>query len=74
MLHETSIAALRSRAAALRQSSIDWITTDSAKARRLLELAEKLEERALLLTAAGRVGAPPTYNPFRRHFLAGGER
>jgi hypothetical protein len=72
MIYADETTALRARAAELRQSSIDWLTSDHIKARRLLEIAEKLEERVVLLEAAGRVGAPATYQQFRRHFLRAG--
>ncbi|MGV7929340.1 MAG: hypothetical protein AB2L13_10605 [Spirochaetota bacterium] len=59
------IAALKKRAAELREESLSWITVDGTKGRRLLEVAEKLEERVVLLECASRVGAPATHRPFQ---------
>jgi len=64
-----SIAELRAEAAQYRQLSLDWLTTDSAKARRLLIHAESIEQKIILLECASRVGAPHVHRPFRRHFL-----
>lgn len=72
MNYTNEIAALRTRAAECREESLSWITVDGAKGRRLIELAERFEERATLLEAAGKVGAPATYQQFRRHFLRAG--
>lgn len=73
MIYKDEVAAMKTRAAELRQSSIDWLTTDHIKARRLLELAERFEERATLLEAASRVGAPTTFRPFT-YFLGAGKK
>lgn len=72
MRYENEIAVLRKQAATYRQASIDLLTVDSARARKILIAAEALEKKIVLLEAAGKVGAPPTFRPFRRHFLRAG--
>lgn len=69
MRYENEIAVLKKQAAAYREASIDLLTVDSARARKILIAAEALEEKIVLLECASRVGAPATHRPFRRHFL-----
>jgi hypothetical protein len=68
MKFQDEIAALRKRAAAYREASVDLLTTDSARARKILIAAEALEEKIKLLECASRLGAPATHMPFRRHW------
>lgn len=66
-----TIAQLSREAASLREASLDLVTVDHIRARKLLREAEALETRIVLLKAAGLSG---THRPFRRHFLAGVKR